>query len=124
MIRRFKNDEVLRIGLYDLLGRLSLEQIQTQLSDLAEVVMERTLLLAAGMILGAEPGPDDPLPLAVISLGKLAGESFRTGRTWISSSCWAVCADGRRWICPQPSRSPSVSSVFCPCTWKRGRGTK
>jgi glutamate-ammonia-ligase adenylyltransferase len=75
IMRRFKNDETLRIGLYDIMGRLTLEQVQSQLTDLAEVVMERTLGVAARLVLkGRDPGL--PLPIAVMGLGKLGGREL------------------------------------------------
>jgi len=74
VIRRFKNEETLRIGLYDLLGELSLGQVQGQLTDLAEVVMARTLDLAAETVFKGRP--ETPLPLAVMGLGKLGGKEM------------------------------------------------
>ncbi|MFH1136133.1 MAG: bifunctional [glutamate--ammonia ligase]-adenylyl-L-tyrosine phosphorylase/[glutamate--ammonia-ligase] adenylyltransferase [Pseudomonadota bacterium] len=78
IIRRFKNDETLRIGLYDLLDKIGYTQIRTQLTDLAELVMERTMELAAGLIL---PGwvPGAGFPLAVMGLGKLGGRELSYG---------------------------------------------
>ena len=78
IIRRFKNDETLRIGLYDLLDKISYTKIRTQLSDLAEVVMERTMELAGRLIM---PGwtPKDGFPLLVMGLGKLGGRELSYG---------------------------------------------
>ncbi|MBW2091721.1 MAG: bifunctional [glutamate--ammonia ligase]-adenylyl-L-tyrosine phosphorylase/[glutamate--ammonia-ligase] adenylyltransferase [Deltaproteobacteria bacterium] len=71
LIRRFKNDEVLRLGLYDLLGELSLDQVQDQLTSLAEVIMDFTMALAAELV------PNGiGLPLAVMGLGKLGGREL------------------------------------------------
>ena len=75
VIRRFKNDETLRIGLYDLLDKLTLEEIQRQLTDLAEVVMERTLELATGLVMSGR-GPSAPVPLMVLGLGKMGGREL------------------------------------------------
>ena len=79
VIRRFKNDETLRIGLYDLLGKLSLIQVQSQLTDLAEVVMDRTMALVSKMVLRGRPLKDAPFPLVVMGLGKLGGRELIYG---------------------------------------------
>lgn len=75
VIRRFKNDETLRIGLYDLLGKISFNQVRKQLSDLAEVVMLRTLDLAVDSVQIPGYNGNDQIssPLAVMGLGKLGG---------------------------------------------------
>ena len=77
VIRRFKNDETLRVGLYDILGKLPFHKVQSQLTDLAEVVMERTMTLAGRAVLRDEW--DDDLPLAVMGLGKLGGVELTYG---------------------------------------------
>jgi len=71
LIRRFKNDEILRLGLYDILGELSLDQVQDQLTSLAEITMDYTLALAAELVRGGQG-----LPLAVMGLGKLGGREL------------------------------------------------
>lgn len=76
VIRRFKNDETLRIGLYDLLDKISLQEIEEQLTDLAEVVMERTMELVLKMHL---PKDRPHAPLAVMGLGKLGGRELAYG---------------------------------------------
>ena len=78
IIRRFKNDEILRIGLYDLLGELTLPQVQNQLTGLAEVVMNRTLGFAIEQIF-LDRKFDGPLPLAVMGLGKAGGRELSYG---------------------------------------------
>ena len=75
VLRRFKNDETLRIGLYDIMGRLTLDQVQSQLTNLAEVVMERTLAIAARLVLKGRD-PASPLPIAIMGLGKLGGREL------------------------------------------------
>ncbi|MBW2623834.1 MAG: hypothetical protein JRD68_13085, partial [Deltaproteobacteria bacterium] len=74
LIRRFKNDEILRIGLFDILGELDFDQVRNQLTDLAEVVMESNLALAIDR---AAKGVD--VPLAVMGLGKLGGREMNYG---------------------------------------------
>jgi len=78
VIRRFKNEETLRIGLYDLLGELTLNQVRDQLTTLAEVVMARSLDLAAESVFKGRR-PAAPLPLAVMALGKLGGKEMSYG---------------------------------------------
>ena len=75
VMRRFKNDETLRIGLYDIMGRLTLEQVQSQLTCLAEVVIERTMAIAARLVLKGRD-PELPIPMAVMGLGKLGGHEL------------------------------------------------
>lgn len=79
VIRRFKNDETLRIGLYDLLDKLSLNRINSQLTDLAEVVMDRTMALAAEMVLPGKDIRNSPLSVAVMGMGKLGGRELTYG---------------------------------------------
>jgi len=78
VIRRFKNEETLRIGLYDLLGELTLNQVRDQLTTLAEVVMARSLDLAAESVFKGRR-PEAPLPLSVMALGKLGGQEMFYG---------------------------------------------
>jgi len=78
-MRRFKNEEVLRIGLNDISGDLQVEQVSAQLTAIAEAVLEETLHLAkeeqrtrygeARSKLGEET-------LAVVGMGKLGGEEL------------------------------------------------
>jgi [glutamine synthetase] adenylyltransferase / [glutamine synthetase]-adenylyl-L-tyrosine phosphorylase len=73
-LRRFKNEEVLRIAVYDIAGTLPLSSVAAQLSDLAEVCLERALLLAE-----EEARSRGRLPaerLCVIALGKLGGREL------------------------------------------------
>ncbi|MGH7125344.1 MAG: hypothetical protein ACREFI_13290, partial [Stellaceae bacterium] len=66
-LRRFRNEEVLRIGLHDVAGALSVDQVSRQLSDLADVCVERCFSLAAR---------DLPGSMVVIALGKLGGREL------------------------------------------------
>src|SRR6185369_14277879 len=73
-LRRFKNEEVLRVAVYDIAGTLPLASVAAQLSDLAEVCLERALLLAE-----EEAQSRGRLPaerLCVIALGKLGGREL------------------------------------------------
>lgn len=79
-LRRFRNQEVLRIGLNDVAGGLELEQTWQQLSALAQVVLEQVypLVLADAQSRYGVPqlseGP--PAQMAVIALGKLGGREL------------------------------------------------
>ncbi len=81
-MRRFHNEEVLRIGLHDVAGALEPEAVGTQLSDLADVSVEACLALATMEIErrdGALVRTDvtQPAPsLVVIALGKLGGREI------------------------------------------------
>ena len=74
LTRRFKNDELLRIGLYDLLGVLAFHEMEEQLTLLAETVMASTLALAVELVPGAAR-----LPLLVAGLGKIGGRELSYG---------------------------------------------
>ncbi len=78
VIRRFKAEETIRIAVYDLTEELPLERVSDQLSDLAEVVVGETLLLAEESLKrryspSAEEGR---LEFAVVGLGKLGGREL------------------------------------------------
>ena len=66
-LRRFRNEEVLRIGLHDIAGALPVEQVVRQLSDLADVCVERCFSLASH---------DLPGGMVVVALGKLGGREL------------------------------------------------
>jgi glutamate-ammonia-ligase adenylyltransferase len=73
-LRRFKNEELLRVAIHDIAGTIDLPSIAIQLSDLAEVCLERCLALAE-----AEARAKGGLPpgrLCVIGMGKLGGREL------------------------------------------------
>src|SRR5260370_596587 len=73
-MRRFKNEEVLRVGLHDVAGALDVEQVARQLSDLADVCVEACFDLAKAEIEkrhGARQAA-----LSVVALGKLGGREL------------------------------------------------
>jgi len=73
-LRRFKNEEILRVAIHDIAGTIDLPSIAAQLSDLAEVCLERCLALAE-----AEARAKGYLPpgrLCVIGMGKLGGREL------------------------------------------------
>ena len=75
VLRRFRNDEFLRIGSHDVAGQLHYEQVSAQLCALAEVCLERAYDVAL-----AERSrryfPPAGLALAVVALGKLGSREL------------------------------------------------
>lgn len=77
LIRRFKAEETLRIAVSDLIDRLPVERVSDRLSDLADVVLTRTLGLAAGILAYRYREVDWTLPrFAVLALGKHGGREL------------------------------------------------
>jgi glutamate-ammonia-ligase adenylyltransferase len=73
-LRRYKNEEVLRIAIHDIAGAIDLPAVAAQLSDLAQVSLEACLTLAE-----AEARARGILPagrLCVIGMGKLGGREL------------------------------------------------
>jgi glutamate-ammonia-ligase adenylyltransferase len=78
-MRRFKNEEVLRIGLNDISGELQVAQVAAQLTAIAEAALQEALVLAEVEVrerYGIPGGPGGPVTLAVIGLGKLGGREL------------------------------------------------
>jgi glutamate-ammonia-ligase adenylyltransferase len=73
-LRRFRNEEVLRIGLHDIAGALTVEQVSRQLSDLADACVERCFDIALGEI--EKRDGRSHATMAVIALGKLGGREL------------------------------------------------
>jgi glutamate-ammonia-ligase adenylyltransferase len=73
-LRRFRNEEVLRIGLHDVAGALNVEQVSRQLSDLADACVDACFALASGEI-GKRHGHREAA-MVVIALGKLGGREL------------------------------------------------
>ncbi|MEW6267710.1 MAG: bifunctional [glutamate--ammonia ligase]-adenylyl-L-tyrosine phosphorylase/[glutamate--ammonia-ligase] adenylyltransferase [Thermodesulfobacteriota bacterium] len=75
VLRRYRNDEFLRIGSRDVFGELHYGEVSAQLSDLAEVCLSRAYDIAL-----AERSrryvPPPGLSLAVVALGKLGGREL------------------------------------------------
>ncbi|HET9552460.1 MAG TPA: bifunctional [glutamate--ammonia ligase]-adenylyl-L-tyrosine phosphorylase/[glutamate--ammonia-ligase] adenylyltransferase, partial [Anaeromyxobacteraceae bacterium] len=73
-LRRYKNEEVLRIAVHDIAGTIDLPQVAAQLSDLAEASLVRCLALAE-----EEAAAKGQLPagrLCVVGMGKLGGREL------------------------------------------------
>jgi glutamate-ammonia-ligase adenylyltransferase len=79
-MRRFRHEELLRIGLHDVAGSLDPELVGEQLSDLADACVDACLLLALREVEargGVPCNPDGtPATLCVIGLGKLGGREL------------------------------------------------
>jgi glutamate-ammonia-ligase adenylyltransferase len=73
-LRRVKNEELLRIGLFDVAGEISAAQVSAQLSDLAEAILEAALQLVSPPTFRKWGTPS--ASLAVIGLGKLGGREL------------------------------------------------
>jgi glutamate-ammonia-ligase adenylyltransferase len=79
-LRRFKNEEVLRIGVHDVAGGLEPEDVSRQLSDLADCCVEACLDLARADV-ERRDGParnedQTRATLCVVALGKLGGREL------------------------------------------------
>ncbi|MBI2454681.1 MAG: bifunctional [glutamate--ammonia ligase]-adenylyl-L-tyrosine phosphorylase/[glutamate--ammonia-ligase] adenylyltransferase [candidate division NC10 bacterium] len=83
-LRRFKVQEILRIGLQDLLGRQTLAGITEELSNLADVILETAYAVCRADLSGRHGLPqlaDDSgrtreCPFVILGLGKLGGREL------------------------------------------------
>ncbi len=73
-LRRYKDEEVLRIAIHDIAGTLDLPGVTGQLTDLAEACLERCLALAEEEARAKGIAPPDRL--CVIGMGKLGGREL------------------------------------------------
>src|SRR5207248_2368318 len=73
-LRRFRNEEVLRIALHDVAGALAVEQVSRQLSDLADACVDACFSLARAEI-EKRYGKRDA-EMVVLALGKLGGREL------------------------------------------------
>ena len=84
VLRLFRKQEMLRIGLRDLLGKADLQETVADLSDLAEVCLQEAFEWAdAGLrrrygrpMIGGPDGMLRPAGFAVIAMGKLGGREL------------------------------------------------
>jgi glutamate-ammonia-ligase adenylyltransferase len=73
-VRSFRHQEFLRVAIADLAGMLRLDEVQTELTSLAEVVLREALTIATAEVALHRPIPST-LKLCVIGMGRLgAGE--------------------------------------------------
>jgi glutamate-ammonia-ligase adenylyltransferase len=79
VLRRYRNEEFLRIGLNDIHGKVGQGSIAAQLSNLAEVCLEAAYQIAVGELsrfgrpCWRDGGDWRPAHLAIIGMGKLGG---------------------------------------------------
>ena len=73
-LRRYKNEEVLRIAMHDIAGSIRLSSVAEQLSDLAEALLGAALDLAEEE--ARAKGRMPPGRLTVMALGKLGGREL------------------------------------------------
>ncbi len=73
-LRRYKNEEVLRIAIHDIAGALPLASVAGQLTDLAESCLERCLRLAEEEARAKRQLPAERL--CVVGMGKLGGREL------------------------------------------------
>jgi [glutamine synthetase] adenylyltransferase / [glutamine synthetase]-adenylyl-L-tyrosine phosphorylase len=73
-LRRFRNEEVLRIGLHDVAGALDVSQVSRQLSDLAEACVEACFATAEQEI--EKRDGKTGASMVVVALGKLGGREL------------------------------------------------
>ncbi len=73
-LRRYKNEEVLRIAMHDIAGSIRLSSVAEQLSDLAEALLGAALELAEEE--ARAKGRMPPGRLTVMALGKLGGREL------------------------------------------------
>jgi [glutamine synthetase] adenylyltransferase / [glutamine synthetase]-adenylyl-L-tyrosine phosphorylase len=73
-LRRYKNEEVLRIAMHDIAGSIRLSSVADQLSDLAEALLGAALELAEEE--ARAKGRMPPGRLTVMALGKLGGREL------------------------------------------------
>jgi len=73
-LRRYKDEEVLRIAMLDIAGSVPLSGVSEQLSDLAECLLQAALALAEEE--AREKGRRPPGRLCVVAMGKLGGREL------------------------------------------------
>lgn len=73
-VRRFRNEEMLRIAIHDIAGSIDLGSVAAQLTWLAEVCIERCLTLAEQE--SRAKGFAPPGRLCVVGMGKLGGREL------------------------------------------------
>lgn len=78
-LRRFKHQEEIRLGMADLVSRVSQRSVSRDLSKLAEVCLEAALQLALAETARRYGGTDSSSGLAVIGVGKMGGRELTYG---------------------------------------------
>ncbi|MDT8316666.1 MAG: bifunctional [glutamate--ammonia ligase]-adenylyl-L-tyrosine phosphorylase/[glutamate--ammonia-ligase] adenylyltransferase [bacterium] len=83
LMRRFRNVEILRIGMNDIYGEIGLKEVSTQLSALADASLELASLIALekmkekyGIPMTGKDGKEQEARMVTIGMGKLGGEEM------------------------------------------------
>lgn len=83
LMRRFRNVEMLRIGMNDIYGEIDLKEVSTQLSALADASLELASLIALekmkekyGIPIADRGNKDIEAKMVVVGMGKLGGEEM------------------------------------------------
>ncbi|MHB1847280.1 MAG: [protein-PII] uridylyltransferase family protein, partial [Deltaproteobacteria bacterium] len=76
---RFRNEELLRLGLLDLSGELTTDDVSAQLSALARAVVAKVLDLARAEIVERYGRPGEGAELSVVAMGSLGGGELSVG---------------------------------------------
>jgi glutamate-ammonia-ligase adenylyltransferase len=76
VLRRFRNQEFLRIGINDLQSVLRLGEVSTELTTLAEVCLRSACTIAARDICARYGSAELPGQMVVLALGKLGGREL------------------------------------------------
>lgn len=79
VLRRYKDEEYLRIGCRDLSDLATVEEVMEELSDLAAACTRAALAFHWGKLVikhGLPPGAQNRMGLVVLALGKLAGKEL------------------------------------------------
>lgn len=74
-LRRYKNTEILRIGINDIFGELDAQTVSRQITFLADVSLESTYKIAMDELVSRYGAPSDDR-FAVLALGKFGGEEI------------------------------------------------
>lgn len=75
ILRRFRNTEILRIASNDLYGEITLEDVSSQFTALAEIMLDRCLVIAMDNLKEKFGNPGNS-KIAIIGLGKLGGKEL------------------------------------------------
>lgn len=75
-LRRFKNEEVLRVGLNDVSGALDLHGVMSELTGVADACLQQALAMARAEQVERYGEPGSGSRLAVLGLGKLGGREL------------------------------------------------
>jgi glutamate-ammonia-ligase adenylyltransferase len=74
-VRSFRHQEFLRIAIADLAGMLELAEVQTELTALAEAVLDEALAIATAEVASRRPIPPG-LKLSIVGMGRLGASEM------------------------------------------------